>query len=158
MFFVFWRPKYLSLSILHIYITFSWYSSFLYFLIQKNTSGDICNYCVAKDVDGGEDGSGCDNETFMVICLGAMLKQCKKKQTKDFLPKNFFQPVVVNLPSSKNRKRKKYITTTSATSATVVNVQTHKNQKINKGREEEEEEEEEEDGKERKRIKRVQED
>ena len=107
----------------------------------------MCNDCVANDVDGGEDGSGCDNVTFMVVCLGAMLERCKKKQTKDlFFPKISFDP--------NHRKRKKYVTTSSATT-TAVNVQTHEDLKKDKGREEEEEEEE-EDGKERKRIKRVQ--
>ena len=42
--------------------------------LLSNVCGDICEFCVAEDMEESEDGSGCDNETFMIVKIDRLLK------------------------------------------------------------------------------------
>ena len=59
--------------------------------ILAKVAGAICDECLAPDIDSG-DGSGCDNETMVVIQLGAMAKCQRSADRVDH------EPSVVKLP------------------------------------------------------------
>ena len=80
--------------------------------------GDVCDYCVAEDIDQSEDGSGCDNETFMVVRLTDMFSEAQKQAAAATTGLNFnCDPNVVELPAL-TLKRKAAPTTAAAAAVT----------------------------------------
>ena len=95
--------------------------------LLSNVCGDICEFCVAEDMEESEDGSGCDNETFMIVKIDRLLKAVlegnasnsfcsssssssgsktlaeKRKEDADVK----YKPVVVELPGLPEVEKKK---------------------------------------------------
>ena len=84
--------------------------------LLSRVCGDVCDYCVAPDIDESEDGSGCDNETFMVIRIDRLWNTAAasdnstdgvvaESQKQDL--EISYQPVVVELPPLKDLSKRK---------------------------------------------------
>jgi protein phosphatase 1G len=63
----------------------------------EQVCGDVCDYCVAGSVDENEDGSGCDNETFMLVRLTDMFTEIQKKGAAETTAAKY-NPSFVELP------------------------------------------------------------
>ena len=83
--------------------------------LMSKVCGDVCDYCVAGDIDDSEDGSGCDNETFMVVRLTDMFSEAQKKAvgSESTAIDELYDPVVVELPALTSLKRKAAAATNS---------------------------------------------